>query len=90
MTAELEDSTALRGQGPHLCVPGVSITVPSSSKSQRGGDRIRTGEANPGLLVLLFPYPLKGDGYKAPGEGTAVGEQGRWTALQVGLASAWS
>ena len=62
----------------------------SQTRTKRGGDRIRTGETNPGLLILLFSYPLKGDGYRALGEGTAVGEQGRWTALQLGLASAWS
>lgn len=91
MTAELEDSTALCGQGPHLACSWCKyncVVCRLPDKSQHGGDRIRTGEANPGLLILLFPYPLKGDGYRALGEGTAVGEWRNWAALKLGLRSA--
>lgn len=49
---------------------------------------VAIGSGQVKLLILLFPYPLKGDGYRALGEGTAVGEWGNWAALKHGLGSA--
>lgn len=79
-------------------VPGVSATMPSSPQTGAsvvvvGSGQEKLGEVNPRLLILWFPalnLGLKGDGYRALGEGTADGEEGRWTALECGLASVWS